>query len=83
MLGLEPRTYGLKGRSDRTVTSEHTTTYDNSDPALTALLTDIARIDPNLAAIVRSWLTLTEQARADILAIVQASKQGQGAKRCK
>ena len=78
--------YSPNGFQDRRLDSANdaiTTTYDNPDPELTALLTDIGRIDPDLASVMRAWPTLSKQARADVLAVINASQQGQSATECK
>ena len=82
-MGLEPTAVGLEIRCSESVTDDAVTSYPDADQPLTALLTDIARIDPDLASIVRAWPALSEQAKADVLAVINASQQGHSATECK
>ncbi len=81
--GLEPSTCGLQNRCPESGTDDPATTYDEADQALTALLTDIARIEPDLASVVRAWPTLSELAKADVLTVINASQQRHSATECK
>ena len=73
----------MKSRCTQSASDDAATTYDYADSTLTALLTDIARIDPELASVVRAWPTLTEQAKADVVAVINSSKQRHSATECK
>ncbi len=53
------------------------------DALLPTSLPSLVQKGPQLAAVVEAWCTLSEQDRATILAIVQASQQGQSANGCK
>ncbi len=81
--GLEPVTFGSVDRCSKPVSDGPATTYDTTDPKLTALLTYIRRVYPDLAAIVKAWPTLSEQAKADVLTVINASQQQQSATECK
>ena len=87
-VGLEPTTYGLKGRCPQTVSADGTTTYGDSEKRLgvplgasqpqTAQEAAPAvpagrQADPDLAAVVEAWPTLPEPVKAGILAMVKAS----------
>lgn len=78
--GLEPGTYALKVRRDKTASNKEGMTYDNSPEALGALLAVLAaQIDPHapdLAALLRVWPALPEYARAGFVAMVRAIKNG-------
>ena len=78
--GFEPATPGLGNRCHEFVTHDDATTYDDGDPRLTDLLTDVARVYPDLAAIVEAWPTLSEPAKGAILTIVELGGQHQSAK---
>ena len=47
-------TCSFGNRCSESLTDHAVTTYDDADQALTALLTDIARFDPDLASVVRA-----------------------------
>ena len=64
----------MKSRCPLSASDAPATAYDNADLKLTALLTDIARIDPDLASVVEAWPTLTEQAKADVLTVINGSR---------
>ena len=81
--GIRTHDNGFAIRPRESASDGATTSYDDADPALTALLTDIARIDPDLAGLVEVWSILSEQVRADILAVVTASQQVHSATECK
>ena len=76
-MGLEPRTYGLKVRHRPDATSCHTTSSDDSDPALAPCLATIKKTCPRLAAVVDAWPDLLEPIRAAILAMIR-SATGEG-----
>ncbi len=66
VLGLEPKTYGLKGRGKEPVTVEEGVTYDAVDRALTDLLTHLDQEHPDLATEIRALPTLPKDVRAEI-----------------
>ena len=76
--GFEPSTCGLQNRCQKSVRRDNKTTYDNTDPVLTDLLTDISRIDPDLAVVVKAWPELPEPVRVGIVAMVKAAKDTKG-----
>ena len=73
----------MKSRCPQSVSSDVAMTYENADPTLTDLLTDMARIDPDLAFMVRAWPTLSEQAKAAILAVVKIPNHNPSATECR
>jgi hypothetical protein len=71
-LGLEPRTYGLKGqageRPSEDGTSSCTKCPDGSPPGST----DVQQIPSDLALVIDVWPTLPDAIKAGILAMIDA-----------
>jgi len=77
VLGLEPKTYGLKGRCNECPTEADATTYESADTPLTDQLTDFSGkcnpADPELRVVIAAWPELPEAIRAGIVAMVKAA----------
>ena len=73
LLGLEPKTYGLKVRraSDASCASDTTCNDEPNDLAFCLALLKQTRSD--LAAVAEAWDTLPDAVRVGIVAIVKAS----------
>jgi integrase len=72
-IGIEPTTYGLGNRPADSTNTNSLTTYDDAENVLAFCLAFLDRESPDLAAVVRSWSTLSEAMRAGILTMVRAS----------
>ena len=68
MLGLEPRTYGLKGRCGDDVTGDATNTYDSAENQVH----QERHQDAELSSVIEAWPTLPDAIRAGIVAMVKA-----------
>jgi hypothetical protein len=66
-LGLEPRTYGLKGVTEQDACRDDAITSDGMTAAVAERLPD----DPDLARLVEAWPTLSRHVRAAIVALVK------------
>jgi hypothetical protein len=73
LLGLEPKTYGLKVRSDDSPTIANESTYDYSQNDLASCLALLAQTRPELAKVVEAWDTLPDAVRAGMIAMVNAT----------
>ncbi|MEK6676617.1 MAG: hypothetical protein AABZ47_13315 [Planctomycetota bacterium] len=76
-LGLEPKTYGLKGRCSDAVSDEKTTTYENPVSALpSGMPSEVekdSQNDPELQAVISAWPGLPEAIRARIVGLVEGA----------
>jgi hypothetical protein len=71
VLGLEPRTYGLKVRKTENVTDLKATSYNTLENHLTANLTENDKIiQQNLAKIINRWSCLPENVRHAIMILI-------------
>ncbi len=77
VLGLEPKTYGLKGRCPENISDDKTSTYDSGKTTGTHPGTQQrapeARIDPDLQAIIDHWKDLPEHIRQTIKTIAETA----------
>jgi hypothetical protein len=73
LLGLEPKTYGLKVRTTVSDTLSEQTTSGDSQNDLAFCLALLERESTDLAAIVRAWPNLPEAIKAGILAMIRAA----------
>jgi len=74
LLGLEPKTYGLKVQRVTDTSNDCTTSCDVRPFDLADCLALLRRESPDLAAICEAWPTLPELARRAVLAMVEASR---------
>ena len=72
-VGLEPTTYGLKGRCLESTNPFPTISNDDAKVLLGALLGVLGQTHPDLAAVVAGWDQLPEAVRAGIVAMVGAT----------
>jgi hypothetical protein len=73
LLGLEPKTYGLKVRSAKSPKSNSQSTSGDSQNDLAFCLALLAQIRPDLGTLASQWDALPEPVRAGILAMVEVS----------
>ncbi len=69
VLGLEPRTHGLKGRCGNDITNDDATTYKPTENQLHQK----RHQDPALLAIVEAWPMLPDAIRVAVVALVRMS----------
>ena len=81
--GLEPATIGLEIRCPKPVSEGATTSYDDADPTLTDLLTELDRESPGLARVVRAWPALPPELKAAVVAIIETAARNQSATECR
>jgi len=75
LLGLEPRTYGLKVRRGRDASAERDGVYGDRRNNSADCLALLRQEKPELAEVVEAWEALPAAIRAAILAMVVASRQ--------
>ena len=72
LLGLEPKTYGLKVRPALAATNDSATTSGDRTFVLADCLAFLATKSPDLSLVVERWESLPGPIRAGIVAIVRA-----------
>lgn len=73
----------LQNRCHDPASSAPTTTYDDGDPRLTDLLTELDRESPELARVARAWPALPPDLKAAVVAIIETATRNQSATQCK
>lgn len=77
VLGLEPRTYGLKSRKPENLTSLKTTTYTPPKNLSTANSTEnSAKIREDLAKVINRWPLLLPNVKAAIMVLIGEDEYG-------
>ncbi len=71
VLGLEPKTYGLKGYSKNNITTEQASTCDSTPEKLAQQLAHDTHFDQDLQCLIQAWLTLTKKQKKEILRICE------------
>lgn len=71
VLGLEPKTYGLKGRCDNNANDEAVSTYESAKTEVH----QERHQDNELSAVIEAWPTLPEAVRVGLVAMVKAAKR--------
>ena len=74
LLGLEPKTYGLKVQRVTDTSDDCQTSCDARPFDLADCLALLRRESPDLARVVEAWPTLADPIRRAILAMVEASR---------
>ena len=76
VLGLEPKTYGLKGSRSENITDLESTSYESSKTDLTANLTrNPTIIQQDLARIINRWRSLPNNIRQAIMVLIGGQGQ--------
>jgi hypothetical protein len=71
VLGLEPKTYGLKGSKPENVTTSNTNSYKTTKNHLTPNLTENDNTNQqNLAKIINRWSSLPQDIKSAIMILV-------------
>ena len=75
MLGIEPRTYGLKDRCLKNVTPTNKGLTQNSNPVFDTSLAILLQKYPDLQEIISAWPNLPEHIKAAVKALIQTEKR--------
>ena len=75
LLGLEPRTYGLKVRRGRDASAEREGVYGDRRNNSADCLALLRQENPELAAVVEAWEALPAAIQAAIVAMVETAQR--------
>jgi hypothetical protein len=80
-VGLEPTAHGLKIRLPQRAIDEPTTSNDSAEKTASTGLSLNPSNDPDLTAVLTSWLELPAEVRKIISGVVKATVQAKGKRR--